>query len=445
MQKTHRANSVQHIANLRQNINTFQKRIGELDVQIVRLEHVVAGLRDDNKTAQLLIAHYKAAKDVAAELDRRGSSRIAHERQQNEEEIQALNQTIEGLRGHLDLETKKYERMLRYRTASVKNLADAEKGARRQVDELTARDATITQLRDQLDRVTTDSNKKSTKIEDLRGDSSKKSAKVDDLVINGRACVTGWMNKQHSTRLRWKRETPSWPTCESYSTPWRRRRERVARRGRDSNSVTTNWVSQWSWRKRNSKKRGHWLATASMTRQMEVLVEDQILRRHELDVLRRQLDACTTSALDAQSRLQAHSDRSGRPSLTPIYQSIYLSINQSIYLSINQSPIGQAAPVGTPLTRATATPTSGVTTQLLPDPLSFMYAGSSDRGHRRRRSRDRDDDSEDRPHRSPSRRSRDHDNDSRDRYQRMSGSKRSRGRHQDPGDPGTRMRAVVIE
>ena len=138
----------------------------------------MAGLRDDNKTAQLLIAHYKAAKDEAAELDRRGSSRIAHERQQNEEEIQALNQTIEGLRGHLDLETKKYERMLRDRTASVKNLADAEKGARRQVDELTARDATITQLRDQLDRVTTDSNKKLTKIEDLRGDSSKKSAKV---------------------------------------------------------------------------------------------------------------------------------------------------------------------------------------------------------------------------------------------------------------------------
>ena len=32
-----------------------------------------------------------------------------------------------------------------------------------------------------MDKVTTDSNKKSTKIEDLRGDSSKKSSKVDDL------------------------------------------------------------------------------------------------------------------------------------------------------------------------------------------------------------------------------------------------------------------------
>ncbi len=92
------------------------------------------------------------------------------------------------------------------------------------------------------------------------------------------------------------------------------------------------------------------VATANMTRQIEVLVEDQILRRQELDGLRRQLEASTTSALDAQSRLQAYADRTGRPPLTP------------------------AAPVGTPLTRATATPTSGVAAQLLPDPLSLMYA-----------------------------------------------------------------------
>ena len=101
-------------------------------------------------------------------MDRRGSSRIAHERQQTEEEIQVLHQTIEGLQVQLTEETKKYERMHRDRNVSVKNLADAEKGARRQVDELTARDATIAQLRDQLDRVTAESNKKSTKIEDLQ-------------------------------------------------------------------------------------------------------------------------------------------------------------------------------------------------------------------------------------------------------------------------------------
>ena len=101
-------------------------------------------------------------------MDRRGSSRIAHERQQTEEEIQVLHQTIERLQVQLTEETKKYERVHRDRNVSVKNLADAEKGARRQVDELTARDATIAQLRDQLDRVTAESNKKSTKIEDLQ-------------------------------------------------------------------------------------------------------------------------------------------------------------------------------------------------------------------------------------------------------------------------------------
>ena len=98
------------------------------------------------------------------------------------------------------------------------------------------------------------------------------------------------------------------------------------------------------------------VATASMARQIEVLVEDQILRRQELDGLRRQLETSTTSALDAQSRLQPYSDRTGRPPLTP------------------------AAPVGTPLTRATETPASGVTIQVLPDPLSFMYAGSGTEG-----------------------------------------------------------------
>ena len=143
------------------------------------------------------------------------------------------------------------------------------------------------------------------------------------------------------------------------------------------------------------------VATASMTRQIEVLVEDQIIRRQELDLMRRQLDASTTSALDAQSRLWSRSDRPSRGSLTP------------------------AAPTGAPLTRATI---SGVTNQFLPDPLSYMYAGSSDRGRHRRGSRDRDDESEDRRHRSSSRRPREHGDDSRDRPTRTSGSRHSRDR-----------------
>ena len=80
MQKTHRANSVQHITNLRQSISSLQQRIRYLEAQIDRLEHAATGVRDDNKTVQLLIAHYKAAEDEVAELDRRGSSRLAHER-----------------------------------------------------------------------------------------------------------------------------------------------------------------------------------------------------------------------------------------------------------------------------------------------------------------------------------------------------------------------------
>ena len=94
-------------------------------------------------------------------------------------------------------ETKKYERMLRDRNASAKNLAEAEKRAKRQVEELAARDATITQLRDQLDKVTTDSIKKSTRIEDLWGDSSKKSAKVEDL-RNQRAGLRNRLDEQES-------------------------------------------------------------------------------------------------------------------------------------------------------------------------------------------------------------------------------------------------------
>ena len=113
-----------------------------------------------------------------AELELRGSSRLAHERQQSEEEINALKQDKKALQVQLVEETKKHERILRDRNASMRNLAAAEKGAKRQV---TAKDATITQLRQQVEKITADTIKKSTRIEELRGDSNKKSAKVDDL------------------------------------------------------------------------------------------------------------------------------------------------------------------------------------------------------------------------------------------------------------------------
>ena len=45
-----------------------------------------------------------------------------------ENEIEALTQGNEGLRVRLVDETKRYERMLRDRNASMKNLAEAEMG-----------------------------------------------------------------------------------------------------------------------------------------------------------------------------------------------------------------------------------------------------------------------------------------------------------------------------
>ena len=82
--------------------------------------------------------------------------------------MEALQQCNEELRVLLANETKKYERMLRERNASTKILTEAESGARRQGVELAARDGTVTKLKEQLDKVTSASSKKSRKIEDLR-------------------------------------------------------------------------------------------------------------------------------------------------------------------------------------------------------------------------------------------------------------------------------------
>ena len=68
-------------------------------------------------------------------------------------------QKNEDLRMLLAEETKKYERMLRDFNASVKNLTEAELGARRQGGKLEHIN----------EKVTSDSIKKSIKIEDSRG------------------------------------------------------------------------------------------------------------------------------------------------------------------------------------------------------------------------------------------------------------------------------------
>jgi hypothetical protein len=50
-------------------------------------------------------------------------------------------------------------------------------------------------------------------------------------------------------------------------------------------------------------------ATVAMARQIEVLIEDQSLKRNDLESLRRQLDASIDSAHDAQSRLRSATER----------------------------------------------------------------------------------------------------------------------------------------
>ena len=78
-------------------------------------------------------------------------------------------------------------------------------------------------------------------------------------------------------------------------------------------------------------------ATAAMARQIEVLIEDQSIKRNDLESLRKQLDASIDSARDAQARLRSATDR-------------------------QDSPPAPAPSTGTPLARPTATPMSRVTT-----------------------------------------------------------------------------------
>ena len=289
------------------------------------------------------------------------NSRRNRDCRRNESETEALHQSNE-------------------RNASAKNLTEAESGARRQVVELAARDGTITKLKEQLDKVTSDSIKESTTIEDLHGDSSKKAAKIEDL-SNQRTRLRNRMDEQaallqiaveerdsefDNLRALLSISTEDISALEENLSQSPNERERLQLRYNKVGLALTTTPEELEEAR-----------TVTITRQIAVLIEDQDLRRQELDLLRRQLETSTTSTLEAQSRLQSYGDRTGRSSLTP------------------------AAPISTPLSQPTATPTSGVVTLPLLDPLSFEYTGSSnERPDRSRRSRDRDDFSEDRPHRS---------------------------------------------
>ena len=111
------------------------------------------------------IAQYKAQEDEEAAQELREQNRRSRDHHQHESELDTLRNNNEQLRELLDEETKKSERLIRDRDRVAKNLAEAESGARRQGAELSNREGTITRLTDQLDKVTKDSIKKSTTIQ----------------------------------------------------------------------------------------------------------------------------------------------------------------------------------------------------------------------------------------------------------------------------------------
>ena len=174
MQAVHRARRVIQIDNL-------VLRIRALEAAAIQHEEEMAREREGNAIAQLLIAQYKAKEDEDAEQERRAQHRCSRDADQHENELDTLRTHNEQLRALLEEETKKSERLARDRNKSIKNLAEAESGARRQGAELSNRDGTISTLTDKLEKVTRDSIKKSTTIDELQRDFDKKAAKVEEL------------------------------------------------------------------------------------------------------------------------------------------------------------------------------------------------------------------------------------------------------------------------
>ena len=134
---------------------TVDDPLAILQLKMVRQEKTIEDLIERNDIAQLLITRYKKHEDEEAAMEREEYSRRNRDRHRTESEME--------LQVLLTEETKKYERILRNRNASVKNLTEAESGARCQGGELTARDGTIAKLKEQIEKVTGDSIKKFTR------------------------------------------------------------------------------------------------------------------------------------------------------------------------------------------------------------------------------------------------------------------------------------------
>ena len=344
-----------------------------------------------------------------------------------QEREEGLLQRVADLEGLLTDEKKKYERMIRERNMSNAAATEAEKGAMKQWGEVTARDEMIVKLREQHEKVTGDSIKKSTKIDELRQQRDSLKIKLREMttlqtIVGERDSELGTLRSLIDIRnedINGLEESMTQTREELLLARVERERLQLRFNELEQSLATVQEELDEALNQAGANRE----TTAAMARQIEMLIADQSLKRNELDSLRRQLEASTNSAREAQSRLRATIDRQHEASFLP------------------------ASMISTPLTRPTTTPTSGVTTQFLPDPrgdnrgsifesgrltrggdpLGAMYAGSSERSNRSMRSRDRDDFDEDRPQRSSgARRSRDRDDFDEDRPHRMSGFRRSR-------------------
>ena len=137
-------------------------QIDNLVLEIRALEEMAREL-EGNAIAQLLIARYKAKEDEEAEQELRSQHRRSRDDDQHENELDTLRTHNEQLRALLEEETKKSERLARDRSKSIKKSGV----------ELSNRDGTITTLTDKLEKVTRDSIKKSTTINELQRDFDK--------------------------------------------------------------------------------------------------------------------------------------------------------------------------------------------------------------------------------------------------------------------------------
>ena len=162
-------------------VDNLVLRIRALEAAATKHEEDMARELDGNAIAQLLIAQYKAKEDEDAEQERRAQHRRSRDADQHEDELDTLRTNNEQLRALLEEETKKSERLARDRNKAAKNLAEAESGARHQFAEMSNRDGTISTLTDKLEKVTRDSIKKSTTIDELQRNFDKKAAKVEEL------------------------------------------------------------------------------------------------------------------------------------------------------------------------------------------------------------------------------------------------------------------------